>query len=116
MVHAQGACACGDVYALCIMCSSYVCREGDLDERLVELELPASPSARMMGPWNAGDASTMQEMVVRVDKLFGAGRGRGEKRKMKVRVWGLADDNSDGGVAGRLGVRTGGYIMRRWVG
>ncbi|KAI3438396.1 hypothetical protein D9Q98_000828 [Chlorella vulgaris] len=59
-------------------------REGDLDERLVELELPASPSARMMGPWNAGDASTMQEMVVRVDKLFGAGRGRGEKRKMKI--------------------------------
>lgn len=59
-------------------------REGELDERMVELELPSSPSARMLGPWASGDGS-MQEMVVRVDKILGGGRmGRGEKRKMKV--------------------------------
>ena len=59
-------------------------REGELDDRMVELELPSSPTARMLGPWS-GDGS-MQDMVVRVDKIFGGGRmGRGEKRKMKVR-------------------------------
>ncbi len=40
----------------------------------------------MHSPTPAGPANScpVQEMVIRVDKIFGGGRGRGEKRRMKV--------------------------------
>ncbi|KAL4448003.1 hypothetical protein ABPG75_005222 [Micractinium tetrahymenae] len=58
-------------------------REGELDDRPVEIEVPSSSPRAMMGPFGSGDGS-LQEMVIRVDKIFGGGRGRGEKRRMKV--------------------------------
>ncbi|EFN57346.1 hypothetical protein CHLNCDRAFT_56057 [Chlorella variabilis] len=59
-------------------------REGELDERMWSWSWPSPPSHGMLGPWASGDGS-MQEMVVRVDKIWGGGPlGRGEKRKMKV--------------------------------
>jgi ATP-dependent protease HslVU (ClpYQ) ATPase subunit len=60
-----------------------VLREGELDDRHVEVEVPPASPSRMLGGW-PGEGS-VQEMVVRVDKLFAGARGRGEKRKMKVR-------------------------------
>lgn len=56
-------------------------RDGDLDDRLVEVDIPSQPP-RMVGPFGSSD--NLQEMVIRVDKIFGGGRGRGEKRRMKV--------------------------------
>ncbi|KAI7835952.1 hypothetical protein COHA_010151 [Chlorella ohadii] len=56
-------------------------REGELDEREVDVEVPPS-SPRVMGPFGGSEAAGLQEMVIRVDKIFG-GRSK-EKRKMKV--------------------------------
>jgi ATP-dependent protease HslVU (ClpYQ) ATPase subunit len=74
-------------------------REGELDERSVELEVPpSSPSSRVLGGgWSPGD-STMQEMVQRVDRLFSGGRGRGEKRRMKVSMFSAAKGVGGWGV------------------
>ena len=57
-------------------------REGELDDREVEIDVPASPQ-RMM-PFGGGGEAAIPEMVIRVDRLFrGAGKGDA-KRKMKV--------------------------------
>lgn len=57
-------------------------REGELDDREIEIDVPMSPSQRFQAP-GAGE-NGLQEMVIRVDKLF-RNSGRGEnKRKMKI--------------------------------
>jgi ATP-dependent HslUV protease ATP-binding subunit HslU len=57
-------------------------REGALDDREVEIEAPA-PAARVPLGGGGGPDSSIQEMVIRVDRLMGRGRGEG-KRRMKV--------------------------------
>jgi ATP-dependent HslUV protease ATP-binding subunit HslU len=55
-------------------------REGELEDREIEIDVPASPQ-RLQPPGNDG---SVQEMVIRVDRLF-RGSGKGEnKRKLKV--------------------------------
>lgn len=54
-------------------------RDGALDERQIEIEVPSQQRMMPMG----GDNS-MQEMIVRVDNLFKRGRGTESRRKMKV--------------------------------
>jgi len=58
-------------------------REGELEDREVEIDVPLSPQ-RMM-PFG-GDAAAIPEMVIRVDRLFrGAAGGKSDsKRKLKV--------------------------------
>jgi len=55
-------------------------REGELEDREIEIDVPSSPQ-RLQPPGNDG---SVQEMVIRVDRLF-RGSGKGEnKRKLKV--------------------------------
>ena len=54
-------------------------RDGALDEREIEVELPASSPRGV--PF--GGDNSMQEMVIRVDRLFGRQRGEG-KRRVKI--------------------------------
>lgn len=53
-------------------------REGQLDDREIEVEVPASPQRVMP----MGDNS-VQEMIIRVDKIFGQRRGE-QRRRMKL--------------------------------
>jgi hypothetical protein len=48
---------------------------------VVDVEVPATPP-RVVAPF--GGEGSLQEVVFRVDKFLQPGRGRGEKRKMKV--------------------------------
>ncbi len=58
-------------------------REGLLDEREVELDLPPPPARPPPGA--GGNDPSLQEMVIRVDRLFGArGAGRGERRRLTI--------------------------------
>lgn len=59
--------------------------EGELDGREVTIEVPPS-SPRVVAPFGDASGAGLQEVVFRVDKLLGGGRGR-EKRKMKVGRW-----------------------------
>jgi hypothetical protein len=71
------------------------CREGELDERVVDVEVPATPP-RVVAPF--GGEGSLQEVVFRVDKFLQPGRGRGEKRKMKVGCWGgMGSSSQDAG-------------------
>lgn len=54
-------------------------RDGELDDREVEIEVPASP--QRISPLG-GDGS-VQEMVIRVDRMFRGGKGE-SKRKLKI--------------------------------
>ena len=55
--------------------------DGELEDREVEVEVPATPPSKMM-PLGGGD---MQEMVIRVDRLFRGAKGGGDaKRKLKI--------------------------------
>lgn len=55
-------------------------REGELEDREIEIDVPPSPQ-RLQPP---GAEGSVQEMVIRVDRLF-RGNGRGDvKRKTKV--------------------------------
>lgn len=60
-------------------------REGELEDREVEIDVPQSP--QRMVPFGGASAvgdSSVQEMVIRVDRLFrGAGKAE-SKRKLKV--------------------------------
>ncbi|KAL6777444.1 HSLU1 [Auxenochlorella protothecoides x Auxenochlorella symbiontica] len=56
-------------------------RDKGLEDRMVEIEVPSSP-ARILGGLGEAGGVAMQDMVVRVDKLFG--RGRDSKRRMRV--------------------------------
>ena len=47
----------------------------------MDVEVPATPP-RVVAPF--GGEGSLQEVVFRVDKFLQPGRGRGEKRKMKV--------------------------------
>ncbi|KAL4547201.1 hypothetical protein Ndes2526B_g07974 [Nannochloris sp. 'desiccata'] len=61
-------------------------RDGELEDREVEVEVPSSPQ-RMMPLGGAGGETNIQEMVIRVDRLFRGGKGGagGEgKRKLKI--------------------------------
>jgi ATP-dependent HslUV protease ATP-binding subunit HslU len=60
-------------------------RDGELEDREVEIEVPSSPQ-RMMPLGGAGGDTNIQEMVIRVDRLFRNGKGgAGEgKRKLKI--------------------------------
>ena len=55
-------------------------REGELEDREIEIDVPTSPQ-RLQPP--GGGEGSVQEMVIRVDRLFRGG-GRGDKRKMKI--------------------------------
>jgi ATP-dependent HslUV protease ATP-binding subunit HslU len=57
-------------------------REGELDEREVEIDVTTSPSQRLPSP---GDQVGLQEMVIRVDKLFrNSGQGVTTKKRCLV--------------------------------
>lgn len=61
-------------------------RDGDLDDREIEIDAPSSPSSqRLPGPGSGPDQIGLQEMVIRVDRLFrNAGQTGSAKRRMKV--------------------------------
>jgi ATP-dependent HslUV protease ATP-binding subunit HslU len=57
-------------------------RDGELDDREIEIEIPTNPS-RVLPPFGGADGQ-VQEMVIRVDRMFrGAGRSD-SKRRMKI--------------------------------
>lgn len=56
-------------------------RDGELEDREIEVEIPSSPQRVM--PNMGGSESSVQEMVIRVDRLFKSGRSEG-KRRMKI--------------------------------
>ena len=74
-----------------------------MEERMVEIEVP--PAARATGASFGGEG--IQEMVIRVDKMFGRGRGGGgERRKMKVRRGeGERGEGAGRGLGGGVGGR-----------
>ncbi|GAB4824107.1 hypothetical protein N2152v2_011153 [Parachlorella kessleri] len=62
----------------------YLYRNGDLDDRDIEVEVPPA-GPRVLGGGQFGDAGAgIQEVMIRVDRMFGRGGRGGDKRKMKV--------------------------------
>ena len=57
-------------------------RDGELEDREIDIELPSSPQRVMPNVSGSADSS-VQEMVIRVDRLFKSGKGEG-KRRMKI--------------------------------
>lgn len=61
-------------------------RSGDLDDREVEVEVPQGGARLGVGGGPFGDGSgSIQEVMIRVDRMFGGRGGARDKRKMKVR-------------------------------
>jgi ATP-dependent HslUV protease ATP-binding subunit HslU len=60
-------------------------RDGELEDREVEVEVPSSPQ-RMMPLGGAGGDTNIQEMVIRVDRLFRGGKGGGGEGKRKLKI------------------------------
>jgi len=60
-------------------------RDGELEDREVEIEVPSSPQ-RMMPLGGAGGETNIQEMVIRVDRLFRGGKGGAGEGKRKIKI------------------------------
>ena len=58
-------------------------RDKELEDREVEVDVPAAPQRMPFGGGAPGEAPSMQEMVIRVDRLFRGGKD-GSKRKLKI--------------------------------
>ncbi len=58
-------------------------RDKELEDREVEIDVPSSPQ-RMMPLGGGGGETNIQEMVIRVDRLFRGGKGGEGKRKLKI--------------------------------
>ena len=60
-------------------------RKGELDERMVSLDVPAAPGRMQLDP-QSGSMQGLQEFIVKIERGMAGGAGRREKKSVKVRV------------------------------